>query len=211
MDETLAADITAESLAQANDLLEFLVKKADKLDKPWLDTLKGVLTDKELQVSHKAISERVEELGIDAPYGVVVGGTGLAKDEAGLAGEDGQRAIRLLKASNRLLQSGRGRGKALVILLETPISEKDFKSSASLASNLAKVTSEEIDDLDTLAKIKLVQSDVRSMQSELAALRKELERVSKDRSELEKIVEARNLVIEDLEKKIAQQAATSWQ
>lgn len=123
MSELMFEDVTTRAITHANHLLNFLVEKADP---DWEKVFNSVLTPTEMELNRRNITLALQRLGKDAPVGAVVGGTGLAKAEAGLAGEDSQRAVRLLKQTLRLLQAGKGRGRALLVLDNTALAKTDF-------------------------------------------------------------------------------------
>lgn len=56
------------------------------------------------------------------PVGAYIGGTGKAKEGAGIDGEDAQIAVQVLKDAHRLVQAGRGRGKLLILIDNEPLS-----------------------------------------------------------------------------------------
>lgn len=121
--DPILPDLTPEAFAQANRLLTFLVGEANP---NYQAVMREVLSPDEFELNVKVLTAKLDEFAIEAPVGAYAGGTGQAKGAVDLAGEDGQRAIRLLKVSGRLLQCGRGRGKCLVLLSAEPIDRKTF-------------------------------------------------------------------------------------
>lgn len=121
--DEMFTDVTENAIEQANQLLVFLAERANK---EWEGVFKEALGEAELELNLRNVAQALERSGASRPVGAVFGGTGMAKAEAGLGGEDSQRAVRLLKQTGRLLQAGKGRGKALLVLDATPLEAKDF-------------------------------------------------------------------------------------
>lgn len=111
---------TPELVQQANQMLTFLTEKSKKNVKK---VMQDSLTEKEYELNLRNMEAKLAEFEIEEPFGAVEGGTGVAKEEAGLEGEEGQRAIQLLKEHGRLQQCGRGRGKCLIILRSDPLEQ----------------------------------------------------------------------------------------
>lgn len=123
----MADQVDNQTIIDANVLLAVLVEKIEKapedgdINKHVLEVLSRVLDGAEVDRNVKRAYDLLARKGAEEFGGVVVGGTGVVKDVAGIPGERGQRAIRLLKASGRLLQCGKGRGKCLVVITPQPL------------------------------------------------------------------------------------------
>lgn len=133
-------DVTKTALGQANQLLDFLVARCNP---SWKEVLIEALSESELELNIHNVTLALKQYDITTPYGAVLGGTGVAKVQAGLEGEDTQKAVKLLKHTGRLLQAGKGRGKALVILNRQHLIEEDF-AKAIAAVGLAEPKSTKI-------------------------------------------------------------------
>lgn len=230
-DENLMTDITPENITQANQLLTFLVSKADT---DYAKVMSNTLNDKEMEINSKSIEEKLAEFELTKPYGAVVGGTGIAKEQAGLPGEEGQRAIRLLKTGGRLLQCGRGRGKCLVILDKSPLDIKKMPAAAApverkprarkatktevvatLAASRADGAQEkgvsDLSDLPVEDILKLARDKHREMRRELEELRAESKKQARTIEELETTLDSRDVTIAALEKQLSETKVASWQ
>lgn len=219
-DNALTPDLTPEAIDQANALLNFLVQRSVP---NWNDLMKMTLTQKELEANNKLIEDILNKQdALLPPVGAVKGGTGIAKEEAGLPGEEGQRAIRLLKAANRLVQCGRGRGKCLVILDSTSVTANDFKNYVEQPKKavakvkprgeevLVPVETPEV-DLTVDQLLKLARDKHRSVTQELADKNAIIRELEQRMAEYEGILAARQETINRLEKDLQERTAVTWQ
>lgn len=228
-DETLMPDITDESVEQANRLLTFLV---DCSVKDWNGVMAATLNEKELEINHKTVEEKLAEYNLTEPVGAVRGGTGIAKDDAGLPGEEGQRAIRMLKVSGRLVQCGRGRGKCLIVLNSTPVTMETFAGltinapapKATIARKPRKTREAteapgdnteapptEAEDRDVLFHLKAARDGHRAVRAEMENLLRDMRKKDRQIAELEAVLVARDATINELENRLAERMATTWQ
>ena len=111
--------ISPELLNTANALLEWLVSNANS---DWERILSQTLDNtKEAETNAARARRTLERLNRSEPVGALVGGTNIAKTEAGFEGELATEAMQLLKQTNRVQQAGRGRGRALIVLDGRPL------------------------------------------------------------------------------------------
>lgn len=122
-------DITEESIDQANTLLGTLTSFASS---DWDGTLQAICSDSEYALNIKNIENALKELHQTGPIGLVVGSTAYAKELSGLPGEEAQRAIRILKLSNRIIQAGKGRGKGIIVVSNKPLSLQEFSHASEI-------------------------------------------------------------------------------
>lgn len=109
---------TETDIENANRVLEFLVEHADK-------NIESVMAENleksEFDLNKENMAKNLETANREEAFGAIAQGTGVVKDEVGLDGEPGQRAVKLLKERFRIQQCGRGRGRVLIILDPTPV------------------------------------------------------------------------------------------
>lgn len=129
-------DVTPAALDQANALLAWL---NGNVTATWRPVLARELTPTEFDRNLERIAEACGGQG--DVIGVFEGGTGALRDAAGMAGEDSLRAVRLLVRARRLIQAGRGRGKALILISDTPVTEADFEGPRTPARGAASSAS----------------------------------------------------------------------
>ena len=111
--KTRTKRVSAEVVETADRILAWL---KDRAEPNWEQVLHNAeLPGKEAQTN----IDRANALG--EPMGAVPFGTGFVKEQAGVDGEVGQEAIQHLKALNRIMQVGRGRGRALIIINAEPL------------------------------------------------------------------------------------------
>lgn len=215
-------DVTLNAIEQANTLLKFL---SERTYDDWENVLKNHLSERELEINLRNVTEALERLGFERPVGAVVGGTGLAKAEAGLEGEDSQRAVRLLKQTGRLLQAGKGRGKALLILDATPLEAKDFAAAVARAgvpdpapAVVKPVVQERPDDFVAINDVPNLLRAANNAHRDLVGRFEELARERKaheqEITELRTTVDARDAEIATLKEEIDRRSrlaeATTW-
>lgn len=115
-------------LDNTNSVLALLSDKC-KMELDLLHVLEtSGLNESEIETNLRNMHTALTAIGENSPWGAIVAGTGLVKEEAGLAGEDGQEAISLLKHSLRIQQCGRGRGKAIIVLRTIPVTQDELEA-----------------------------------------------------------------------------------
>jgi hypothetical protein len=101
--------------AESNQLLKFL---SDNCDADWISVYEGALGPAELDSNIENVQKALKKFNLDKPVGAVLGGTGALKKAAGIGS---QEAVQILKNQGRIVQAGKGRGKAVCILDSTPL------------------------------------------------------------------------------------------
>jgi orotate phosphoribosyltransferase len=176
----------------ANLILKFFVENSRRGN--WQETLKTVLADSTEAASLDTTIARIEELvslaNRSAPVGVFVGSTVAAKDELG-DGEVTTATVKALKEHGRLFQVGRGRGKAVVIIDDTPFPST---SSPSIHEALPMAQVQRSNDGDNSNVAELLDR-LRDM---FAEQQEQLDRSTAISSELRQDLEAANNKINDL-------------
>ena len=154
----------------ANAVLAHFVENSRK---NWMQALREAFEDEDQALDKLVpqIQEQLELLEKDRPYGVFIGSTATAKE----VHEDGEAvvaAIRGLKANFRLFQAGRGRGRAIVVMDETPLS--GTAPTAHRATDLPPAVvhrDEEPTPIDVNATLLTLRNTWLNMESENASLR----------------------------------------
>ena len=131
------ATTNKSTIEQANTLLEFLVGAANRA---WQAVMTETLSDEEFKWGSATLEKALNANSLEEPFGAFAGGTGAAKDQAGLDGESAQEAIRLLKDTGRLVQLGKGRGKCLIVLRPEPLEAADAPKAKTTRKAKAKTT-----------------------------------------------------------------------
>lgn len=221
--DEMFTDVTENAIEQANQLLAFLAERANK---DWEKVFTEALGDTELELNLRNVAQALERADKTRPLGAVFGGTGVAKAEAGLGGEDSQRAVRLLKQTGRLLQAGKGRGKALLIIDATPLEAKDFAEAIAKVgvaepapTRVVPAVAEKpadfvaIDDVNGLLKAaNTAYRDLAARYNELVRERKDMEARN---DKLSAMVSERDARIAELEEHLGRTkelaAQTTWQ
>lgn len=167
-------DVTPQAIEQANKLIAFL---AERIDPDWVKILQGNLTPSELDLNLGAIAATLTRLKIEKPMGAIASGTGLIKADAGLEGEDAQRAIRLLKSTFHLIQAGKGRGKVLVLVHDKPLTLEEFDEWQLGVDDLA------LEEVNPTILLDLLGSKMEAMGREIKRLRAELVKAQEEKKE----------------------------
>lgn len=191
----LLHEITPETVEHANAILTLLVKEA-KARPDWEEVMNETLAEAERDLNLDLIADRRETFRLAAPVGAVAMGTGALRAKTDLPGPVAQRAIQILKATARLVQCGRGRGKCLVVLQKTPLNyEKLVPRHSAVAERLAR------EHLDSTDLLKLATDSI------LEERRVHEERCTQLRQESEALAEELRMVKEEAEKARAQAKA----
>lgn len=216
------SDVTETAIEQANTLLAFLT---DRSTPDWKSVFTQVLGEQELELNVRNVTLALEKAQKDAPVGALLGGTGLAKAEAGLEGEDSQRAVRLLKQTGRLIQAGKGRGKALCILSSEPLKAEDFAAAIAKAgvaepapTPVKPIVAERpdnyvaIDDVPEL--LRAVANNFKTLSEQLDETQKDLRVTGKKLEESDQVIkelQAENQKLEEkLERRERLAEVTNW-
>lgn len=192
-----------EVINSANKLLELLLSKREV---DVVGVMKAELSESEFEHNVKTLRRKLQDMGANDAVGAVRSGTGIAKDEAGLPGELGQRAIQALKKSNRIQQCGRGRGKCLVILSSLPL---EGEPAAEATPTQEQAEAVEPDNVPVL--LRHVRDTYRSMERQLKETNRENSNLTKKIEEMQQALEEKNEKIQELEGKAQTQAMATWQ
>ncbi len=207
-------DFEPEVIQDANKLLAFLV---GRMNKHYLDVMQEGLSDSEYDHNYRTLKKNLQTAGLEAAAGAVAAGTGIAKDEAGLSGEAGQKAIQALKKSGRLQQCGRGRGKCLVVLTATllPTEEENGQEQAEPVQAVAAKVEEEEKDVAVADNIpsllRNVRDQYRDLERQLRESRRNETHMSKLIEELRAQLDESNAKITELENMAQLKAVATWQ
>lgn len=204
-DQAFFSDVTDDSIQQANTLLDYLVN--NNLIPDWQQLLIDLLTPSEYQLNLHNVQAALELSGQEKPLGAVKGGTGSIKSAAGLSGEDSQRAIRLLKKSGRLIQAGKGRGKALVLLSGEHLSMDSFTARAvgAVGGAQGEFPSVPADDIPGLLRV--IRESFKDLTSSYEAMKAT---VAEKEARIEALSKELQAVHVELERTKAAQAVATW-
>lgn len=108
--------MTEIQITNANAILEYLVANAETDRDRWSEKLEELFPGDSYATVIMGIERAMDSCGIDRPFGVFVGSTATAKEGSGIDGDDAQLALQGLKDNRRIVQLGRGRGRAIVVL-----------------------------------------------------------------------------------------------
>lgn len=133
-------------------------------------------------------------------FGIVNFGTGLACEVAGVIGEAGQAAIRELKAQERILQCGKGRGKCLIILDATPLGSGNEEEHIAIEDAVAEPAGE----LSVSDMLRTIREEWRNMEKTKNALEKEI-------LSLKTTVEEKDQRIQELNQQLSVMNMATWQ
>lgn len=107
----------------ANKLLDYLVTYAKPVEH-WGTSLKDEgFKGSEVKTAVARINHTLARRGRDKAIGIWIGGTGAAHQAAGLDNGLGRWAVQLLKENDRIVQLGKGRGRALAVIDPTHLEE----------------------------------------------------------------------------------------
>jgi len=202
-------DFDPQTVQDANKVLAFLV---GRMNKHYLDVMQEELTDSEYQHSYKGLRKLLQDAGINEAAGAVAAGTGIAKEEAGLSGEAGQRAIQALKKSGRLQQCGRGRGKCLVILRADPLPEEENGEGEEHAKAAPTEEEKEVVDANNIPSLlRLVRDNYRDIERQLRESHRNEQHMSKLIEELQQQIQEKDEQINQLENAAQMKAVATWQ
>lgn len=118
--------------AESNQLLKYL---SDNCDPDWISVYQDSLGPAELDSNIENVQKALKKFNLDKPVGAVVGGTGALKKSAGIGS---QEAVQILKNQGRIVQAGKGRGKAVCILDETPLAGFTIDTPALQGDNVVE-------------------------------------------------------------------------
>lgn len=217
--------LTPELAEQANQMLSFLVAQSKK---NWKKVMQETLSETEMELNVSKMEALLAEHDLEAPVGAVPGGTGIAKEEAGLEGEEGQLAIQLLKGAGRLQQCGRGRGKCLIVLSDEPLeagTQTEEKKVATKKATKKQAVAEAPTETEEVEEVEIDMVEANNIPALLRAARDEYRRVKRDRDEaartvrdlerqcadLNEVIAEREATIRHLEEQVEQQAVATWQ
>lgn len=211
-------DVTEAAIDQANQLLAFLT---DRANANYQKVLTEALDEAELELNLKNLDAALKRTKLDAPVGALLGGTGMAKAEAGLTGEDSQRAVRLLKQNDRLIQAGKGRGKALIVLNAKPLSKDDFVAEVAKPKAVKKEAVHAPDApgvigaTDVPNLLRAANNEYKSLLQRHAELSKVYDetkiKLAEATTRTEALVKENEELMAELEKKQNLAAVTTWQ
>lgn len=215
-----------ELVTTANRALEALsgVIIADN----WQQVLTGSLSGTALDTNIKAVDDKLHEIGVEEPVGAVEGGTGMIRDMlADIDGEHAQEAIKLLKFHNRLHQCGRGRGRCLVLLDNTPLASGVEAAGGLIPERIRTVDRLEVaeepveveaeqsedgrvDPRDVNTMTRLLREHFHDAQQRIRELARMNENAHTRISELQSQLAERDAKIAELERNRALADMTSW-
>jgi len=221
--------LTPEAVEHANVMLSFL---SDQADPDWNKVMTETLTDSEVESNTRTMRSKFDEFNIEDsdPVGAVLGGTGVAKENSGLSGEDGQVAIQILKQTGRIQQCGRGRGKCLIVLSSAPV-EPQSTSSPEPSAPVAAVAQEEpaqavqqdpsppeevdesegmIDASDVSTLARAIRDAHRSLQREFNETKRTVRKLEKDKKDLLTELEEEREKVRNMEAQLEHQQVASW-
>lgn len=152
---------TRENTGIAQEVLEFFATGAEK---DWQAALTKVEDDQHLvSLTVSRVADLLDLHGWTEPVGTYIGSYVTIKDHLPESKhDDAIEAIRLLKEEGRLVQLGRGRGKALVVLNSTeplPAPEERPRHSESV--------------IDADAALRAIRDSYLNMQSQVQSLQTE--------------------------------------
>lgn len=214
-------DVSPSAIEEANTLLDFL---ASRVNTNWETVMRETLSHdasastgvSEFSRAMATVMAAKETLGIEAPVGAIVGGTGVAKAEAGLEGEESQRAVQALKAADRLVQCGKGRGKCLVLLSVTPLHADEFATSnvrantVDTASNDAQApmpAATRLSEIEVDTILRSVRDNFRRLNAEHTECGPRLRQLERQIASLQGELDAANARIQEV---MSERAVTSW-
>jgi hypothetical protein len=117
-DAHLVEDINATTLDDANRVLTEMEARARRdVDR----IMQRTLSDTELERSRQLVARQQDAFGWTDAVGVMAGSSKPIRDDLRLAAHAATKAFQVLKATGRVVQCGRGRGKCWVILSHTPL------------------------------------------------------------------------------------------
>lgn len=210
------------AINQANFVLGWLVGEAMKYGDTlpgvtWAERLSPLLNDKEFESARKAIRQKLPTAeGVEIPVkGIVPAGTTIANEALPLAQKgEAAAAINLLKSTDRILQCGRGRGKALVILSNDPL---PLDTQVPDETTKAAVSSESDEDIEVIMAndipnlLRAARDEYRNLKRRAEEAERNLSTAKNRVQELEVQIEGKDAEIEGLQRRLQQQALTTWQ
>lgn len=125
----------------ANELLEWLLANSHKEN--WSGRIEDVFPGSEYETVIASVERVLSELGFERPVSVYIGSTASLKKDVSFSdtqvdSDQVQLAIQSLKDNYRILQLGRGRGRAIVVLDSEKLRQGDtFKIKHTAPTHLA--------------------------------------------------------------------------
>lgn len=212
-DNIMEPTVHPEVIADANRILSILAEKSREAESLNRTGDMVTRTDYVLIMMHTILGGNEQELKRNRekllgftnamgahPYGVVNFGTGVACDLAGITGERGQKAIRFLKAEQRLMQCGKGRGKCLVILSRISFPEVAEDNIEVPAQDNANANAE----LSVSDMLRKIRESWRNLEKTNNALEKEI-------LTLRTAIEEKDQRIQELNQQLSIMNMATWQ
>lgn len=185
--------LDAQTVQYANQILSYLVEASS----PQVHaTLQGVLNETDLEWNLRQVANLVGRLDTadQVELRAFVGSTTSAITGAGLSASSvTQQALRALKASQRIVQCGKGRGKAIVIMQATPLeapqedalpeasvitamgSHGDFEAFAKIVTDLSDRYRAALDTIDELRSSAMSTQRVAELEAALNSAKEKIE------------------------------------
>lgn len=130
MTGTSNAVMTETQLRLANEIIAWLAANADKDN--WTDRIEHLFPGAEFETVMATLDRIMTDMGISRPVAVYSGSTSSLKEAVGAGGPDVTIAFQSLKENYRIVQLGRGRGRAVVLLSNASLDQgSTFKVKAS--------------------------------------------------------------------------------
>jgi len=217
-------ELTQETIDNANKILSFLISRSHD---DWRQVMEDKLEGKEFETNHTNVAKKLKKFHLDEPVGAVAAGTGVIKQEVGIEGEAGQKAINALKEAGRLLQCGRGRGKCLIVLssnaildlpklaepTEVPEEVKDQAPQEETPEPVGQVEASSDDMIEAnnvSALTRAIRDNYRNMSKRVNELTRRCKTLEKQNAAYEQQIDEHVATIANLESQLEQQKVGSW-
>lgn len=168
--------------------------------------LGAVLNETEQNTVQKNLVKKLSK--IQQQYAIGVLGHGvkiietLSKDHGLDTSTHYQKAIvAALKDNDRIMQCGRGKGKALIVLQDTPLSDEEVGDTPEKEENQVQEATKEASVPDML---RAIRDQHRYMQKENLTLKRDI-------ADLNKQLEIRNKELEQISRELEMKTIATWQ
>jgi len=205
---TITNVVDTTVINDANAILTVLASNAENFTAVAATTL----TDAEQETAFKKLDHTLNKLGKGAldVVGARAFGTATAASSAGVYGEAGQQAIRMLKENDRIQQCGKGRGKCIIIIDSTPLPAAPEQVISATATENTDETIEEPADPDE-EEVLSVPVLLRKARDEYRKTERGLKSSEREVTRLRKTIEEKDQEIVELKEQLHNHAAFSWQ
>lgn len=162
--------MSPEQVTNANQILSYL---SDNVESGWQQQINRHFPEHDaFDAAMTAVDRAMQARDVRVPTGVFVGSTAAAKAGAGLEGEDAQIAIQALKDNKRIIQLGRGRGKLLVLIDNTPLEVSDRieprKSASARRGNGEETQALQTENAELREQVKVLEGNIADLQRNFA-------------------------------------------